>query len=344
MSEYTQNLRFARADLQRQLDRGAIWVAGIWTAVEPLIDRWWMNYKLWEQHDTFNKAFSKSRMSVRTFGGGVDAFKKQVAKKFNTINAVDTKKDKDGNDVLDVRIFADNKYTRLSKAELMEEDRIFHQTEEHDKYLARRGIDSSAFANPANFATHAKKYQEGLHDLSASLLNPKLSIFQQIHNKEEGGKKNFEKKTIEGAHLSFLPLSKEEDQQMLHNLDLMAKQLREMVPALQVKVRGCKAAMTRVKLAQEYDMGVGYSAIKAPKAKADADGYRYKLRYGLVSTTTVLNEQQQSESVWVDAARYACATAGSASIQEHPRQAGREKRDRDRDPPPCGPLPRVRRS
>ena len=92
---------------------------------------------------------------------------------------------------------------------------------------------------------------------------------------------------------------------MLHNLDLMAKQLREMVPALQVKVRGCKAAMTRVKLAQEYDMGVGYSAIKAPKAKADADGYRYKLRYGLVSTTTVLNEQQQSESVWVDAARYA---------------------------------------
>ena len=60
------------------------------------------------------------------------------------------------------------------------------------------GIDSSAFANPANFATHAKKYQEGLTQPSASLLNPKLSIFQQIHNKEEGGKKNFQKKTIEG--------------------------------------------------------------------------------------------------------------------------------------------------
>ena len=85
-------------------------------------------------------------------------------------------------------------------------DDIFHKTAEAQKYRAARGIDSSAFANPANFVSREKKYDEGLHDLSASLLNPGLSIFDQIHNTDVGGKLNFKKEEIEGAHFSFLPL------------------------------------------------------------------------------------------------------------------------------------------
>ncbi len=108
-------------------------------------------------------------------------------------------------------------------------DKIFHKTDEAQKYRANRGIDSSAFANPANFASRETKYDAGLHDLSASLLNPGLSIFDQIHNSDQGGKLNFKKEEIEGAHFSFLPLSKEEDQLMLYKLIQCAKRLRLMI-------------------------------------------------------------------------------------------------------------------
>jgi hypothetical protein len=189
----------------------------------------------------------------------------------------------------EVRIFADNQYTRLGKDALNAHDRIFHKTDEAGHYHANRGIDSSAFANPENFASREKKYEAGLHDLSASLLNPKLSIFAQIHNSEDG------------AHFSFLPLSKEEDQGVLFSLIRCGKALKGRLPELSNLVRDYRAAMTRVKLADEFDMAINYSA--RPKANPGT-GPAYTLRYGLGKLTTITGPAGQ-QTVAVTPAIYA---------------------------------------
>jgi hypothetical protein len=152
---------------------------------------------------------------------------------------------------------------------------------EAQKYHAKRGIDSSPFAVPSNFATREKKYEEGLHDLSASLLNhnTQIFVFDQTHNSGQG------------AHYSFLPLSQEADQEVIFTLTRYAKD-RVTFPQLYHKVRGFRAEMTRVKLAQDSDMAVGYSVIPVVKPPTESPGARpaYKLRYGLGNTTTVAGQ------------------------------------------------------
>ncbi len=274
-----------------------------------------ISYKLWEENDTFNKAFTNKRMTVRTFPGtlgvpkkesdphpevtdtwGEKGFEKQHAKVFKHggVNVVDQKKNPETKQwETEVRIFADSKNTPLgSRAEELEHDRIFHKTDEHNYYGAKRGIDSSAFANPLNFVDREKKYEEGLHDLSASLLSPKetMSIFDQIHNNDWD------------AHFSFLPLSKEDDQYVLYNLTRLAKELRLALPALDTKVRFYRASMTRVKLANEFDMGIGYTAV--PVANPQPGSPAYKLRYGLTKNTTILGPGGQ-QSVPVTPELYA---------------------------------------
>ena len=154
---------------------------------------------------------------------------------------------------------------------------------EAQKYHAKRGIDSSPFAVPSNFATREKKYEEGLHDLSASILNHNNPILDQVHNSGHG------------AHYSFLPLSEEEDQEVIFTLTRYAK-TRIPFPLLYPKVRGFRAEMTRVKLAQDYDMAVGYSAIPAvlPSIEGSGAHLAFKLRYGLGNTTTVAGQTRPS--------------------------------------------------
>jgi hypothetical protein len=261
-----------------------------WRVIKPLILNWWDAYKAWEGKDNFNKAFADSRMTVRTYPAGFEGkeqgFQKQVKKTFDSISVASYNK---AVRQTEVRIFADSRYTPLGKDALNAHDRVFHKTDEAGHYHANRGIDSSAFANPDNFATREKKYQAGLHDLSASLLNPKLSIFEQIHNTEDG------------AHFSFLPLSKEEDQGVLFSLTRCAKATEGRLPELSNLVREYRAAMTRVKLANEFDMAIGYTA--RPRANPGT-GPAYSLRYGLGKSTTVIGEGGQ-ETVQVTPAIYA---------------------------------------
>ncbi len=298
MGELSDQLAIHRTSLENHIDQEGDYVKRNWTVVEPLMNSWWTAYKKWEANDKFHRAFKDRRMTVRTFPGGVGAFDKQVSKEFKrgTISLASSTSTE-----TEVRIFADSKYTPLgSDAVMQEHDKIFHKTDEAQKYRAARGIDSSAFANPANFVNREKKYDEGLHDLSASLLNPGLSIFDQIHNTDQGGKKNFKKEDIEGAHFSFLPLSKEDDQLMLYKLIQCAKRLRLMLPALDDKVRAYRAEMTRIKLASEFDMAIGYSAVPANRPGGPA----YKLRYGLGKQTTVMGASGQ-QTVLVTAELYA---------------------------------------
>ncbi len=312
MGEYGELLKVHRDNLNKYLILGKDLVQHHWSSVEPLLNSWWDAYKLWEENDTFNKALKNKRMTVRTFPGtlgvpkdatvphprirdnwGEAGFKKQHAKIFprGEINVVDTKLNKETQEtVTEVRIFADGKFTPLPKEQEAEHDRVFHKTDEHNYYGARRGIDSSAFANPLNFVDREKKYEEGLHDLSASLLNPDLSIFDQIHNNDWD------------AHFSFLPLSKEDDQYVLFNLTRLAKELRLTLPAFDTKVRFYRASMTRVKLANEFDMAIGYTAV--PVANPQPGSPAYKLRYGLTRNTTITGPQGQ-QTVPVTAELYA---------------------------------------
>jgi hypothetical protein len=302
-NEYTDLLATHRAALNIKLAEGAEYVQKNWGTVEPLMDIWWKTYKLWESKDKFNDAFTESRMSVRTFGAG---FLKQVSKTFGKGEIQVTSQVKEQDVVREeFRVFADGQYTPFDDVTAKKHATNYGGPVEKQKYFASRGIDSSTFANPDNFKSREAKYAEGLHDLSASLLNPKLSIFDQIHNNEDG------------AHFSFVALSQEEDQETIFSLVGIAKQLKLMLPALDGMVRGYRAAMTRVKLACEFDMAIGYSITphkdwekrvgkEAPRGTGIGRSYKpgiplpaYKLRYGLGLLTTVTGEGGQSKSVTV---------------------------------------------
>jgi hypothetical protein len=268
-------LEQARRNLNITLDlRGndPAYIRRNWSYVHADISSWWTAYKAWEAVDTFDEAFEDKRMTVRTFNTG---YATQVQKTFKrgTIQVTQEK------------FFSDGRYTKTDEKKQLEYQKAFNNLKEIQKYHAQRGIDSSAFANPANFASRETKYDAGLHDLSASILNPKLSIFDQVHNNEEG------------AHYSFLPLSMEEDQEVIYNLTRIAKD-RVSIPGLYQMVRNYRAEMTRVKLAYEMDMGIGYTAVSSP---GQATGPQFKLRYGLAATTTLVGEalpQPTTENIY----------------------------------------------
>ena len=243
-----------------------------WSFIHADICSWWRAYKRWEAVDTFDEAFQDKRMTVRTFSAG---FATQAWKTFAR-GKIQVSKDK---------FFADSRYTPLPQDQQGRQPIAFGR--EKQKYHAQRGIDSSAFAVPANFASRETKYDAGLHDLSASLLNPQMSIFDQIHNTEEG------------AHFSFLPLSEMGDQEVMYHLVRLAKD-RVSIPGLYDMVRNYRAQMTRVKLAYEMDMSIGYTVVPAPRP---GTGPQFKLRYGLAATTSVVGQGEQPTTLAIYEAR-----------------------------------------
>jgi hypothetical protein len=342
-----------------------------WLPIERAIDNWWKSYKQWEQQDTFDKAFQDDRMSVRTFE---DGFAKQRAKEFSTLNIEGDRYFADGqyarlseaerkkhaeifNAPAEIGKIHGAYLERLSEREeaieaweakkptltkaisqkpmipSMPEQpvipaELMARYREAQNYHAKRGIDSSALAVPSNFASREKKYEEGLHDLSASLLNHNTPIADQVHNSGEG------------AHFSFLPLSEEEDQEVIFTLGRYAKD-RITFPLLYPKVRGFRAEMTRVKLAQDFDMAIGYSVIPVAKSPNQSPGAQlgFKLRYGLGNTTTVSG---QPDAVLGDVTNIPGQTGDCAQIQANsPHPPWLEKRNRHRDPQARRPIPRL---
>lgn len=274
MSEELELVRLCRESLNQSLriwndvkirNNGqypAAFVKYNWPELQGRMSGWWTAYKKWEARDSFYEAFRGKRMTVRTFPAG---FERQRDKKFDKIDL-----DYD-------RFFADGQYTKATASQQTFDYGRYNWpgNPERAQYWAYRGIDSSPFADPANFTSRAKKYEEGLHDMSASLLNPRISILKQIHNNEQG------------AHFSFLPLSEEEDQRMLFDLTRFAKGFKNTFPAPYQHVRSYRAEMTRLKVAQEMDMAAGYTMIPAPRP---GGGPQYKLRYGLVGSMTVVGK------------------------------------------------------
>jgi hypothetical protein len=287
------NLEFYRRKLWECLTSFAKFQS--WKEVEPYIKNWWTSYKDWEVRvETFNAAFQEDRMSLRTFG---EKFDEQRIKSIGLTGPFNL----DSEDTTN-RFFQDKDYTavpsgteRKKAVQTFDRDaKVARMQFSHDgpgtvkapgAYWAHRAIESSAFADPANFATSESKYDAGLHDLSASLMNHTIPIFDQIHNTEDG------------AHFSFMPLAKEEDQRMIYTLIRMAKTMKPHWPEMYALIRTYRAQMTRVKLAQNYDMGVGYIAIRV--ANPGPKDRKFKLRYGLVTNLTVPTDVDPSGSIKV---------------------------------------------
>lgn len=232
------------------------WAAANRGETERLIKTWRDDLKVAETGESFEDVYADDRMSVRSFSASFD---NEVHKGITDFAIVGTG-----------RVRPDSNYVgKLSAGDQADHLDKFSKSPDKKKfYDPKRGMDSSAFADPANFATRLTKYAAGLHDISASLLNHQVPLFDQVHHK-----------TDQGAFFAFVPLPPQEDQALLYHLIRAAKESKATQWWLYDKVRALRAEITRVKLAGEDDMAIGYSII--PVSFPQAGQPAYKLRYGL---------------------------------------------------------------
>lgn len=130
-----------------------------WLKLKPKIDNWWKAYKTREANDTFDKALAGERMTARAFGG-TKGFEGALTQRIKPC---------------EFSIAADKFVGREN------EDKLFHAERDKSHYWHQRGIDDSAYAVADNFLSREKKYAMGLHDLSASLLDPTKSVNLQLY-------------------------------------------------------------------------------------------------------------------------------------------------------------------
>jgi hypothetical protein len=197
-----------------------------WRDIQPLIQQWWRLQTMGVTRYIQCRIYGKSNVGANV----CSQLHRQVNKKISAI------------DLSSGRFFEDSKYKKkLGSNQLTAATKTLAKVTdtEGDKfrlpeiYWANRGLDSEAFANPANFATRNSKYDNGLHDLSASLLNSDLSIFDQIHN------------TDQGSHFSFMPLAQPEDQCVMYALVQVAKIMKPYWPEMYPLIRDYRSRMTR---------------------------------------------------------------------------------------------------
>lgn len=230
-----------------------------WPAAEALIEEWRKGLKAWEAKETFQRAYAENRMSVRSFSPD---FGYELNKSIQDFAVVGTNRFRPTSDFSE----------KYSAAAHRRHSDALHDKKEIGWYNHPvRGMESKAFANKANFMSREARYKAGLHDLSASLLNCDLNFVDQVHHKDDG------------AYFAFLPLPEMEDQALLYKLICTAKEMKADAPRLYETVRALRAEITRVKLAAEFDMAIGYSAV--PAANPVEGGPKYKLRYTLGATT-----------------------------------------------------------
>jgi hypothetical protein len=269
-------------DFVAQEDRGedeaAKYIKGNYLNAKRLIENWWKAYEDWEKQDTFNVAVSERRMTMRSFG---PEFSRQVSKTI-PMNIADDK-----------RFYANSARQKVPDAIAARRD--FNQAVTSGLYAKpNRGIDSSAFAVPANFSSRAEKYKLGLHDISVKMLIPgsgwyteaRIAQPQSVGNPDNKGFKaqshHSGTRETDKPHFSFLPVSKPEDQYVIYKLIQCAKKIGSDIPDFETLIRGYRSSMTLVKLSNHYDMGTGYIAIET---KGPKDTLPYKVTYGIGNTT-----------------------------------------------------------
>jgi len=242
----------AREHLRQHIVVNEPYSAGRALRIKQLANDWFNAYKDWEKGDKFLKAIREKRMCISQRG-------------LATVIG-------DGNPAYLGVKDQNNQGGRSQK--------VLYKT-----LTYRTGVDSlKDRLDPANFGSTTGeitrlKYKLGLHDLSSSLMNPlKPKISEQARWDLDGIKKSWP--------LVFMPLPKIKDLVLFNLLNLLHKDWRgKGHDDLAETLAYIRRRMTRVKLAQDSDMGAGLINVN-PAASGDPS--RAKFRYGLADVQSVL--------------------------------------------------------
>jgi hypothetical protein len=248
--ELSMSLLFHRYRLAMQLLKGdAAYQPPEADLTLEMIDTWFNLYKKWEAADTFLTAFREKRMTVRQ------------SPKSQTYDA----------------------NFKARHESLPQSDGTYGMKKYSGQKYAT-GIDSlKERLNPRNFeltpGNEKGKYKHGLHDLSGSLLDPdKPTISDQLRWKDF---KNVAPEVRSGAkfvkwYVIFMPMAQPEDLGLFHPMNSASKRLRSVCPDIYYRVVDIRQRMSRIKLAEEDDMGCGL--IDVARVEAPAPKFRYGLK------------------------------------------------------------------
>jgi hypothetical protein len=192
--------------------------------------RWWGAYKAWEAGDSFLTAFTEERLAVTQRPWKM----KSVPGKDVNLNATPQANQQGP------------KMTHGTNLQYRTDVASFKQRLDPANFKR-----SPVEGNPTQ--VRRMKYELGLHDMSASLLDPtKATISEQLRWKFKGQGKGLEWAVV------LMPLPKVEDLAVLALLRYAAKPLKDKVPTFYRAVSFMKNRMSRVKFAQESDMGATF--------------------------------------------------------------------------------------
>jgi hypothetical protein len=259
-----------RSRLSRALDDAQFGSPVRWSTDRPLIADWWHDLKVEEAKDKFNKVFHESRMIVRYVKQGVDSTVDMKAHRGLTGGMETMTKPAPPSKVggaLAARMgaFQEPKTYKLGLGAKQLMDRM----------------------DPTNFITPTTgsrpKIELGLHDMSASLLDPKkIKISTQLFNQPK-----------QYQIFAFMPVAAEDDQVVFQKINAFGKQHRADNDGLYSLVRELRSELTRIKLACEHDMATNFTAF-APDSAVNP-----KFRYGQSAQTKVPDPQKPGELVFV---------------------------------------------
>lgn len=173
----------------------------------------------------------------------------------------------------------------------------------------RTGVDSvKDRLNPSNFGSNSgpitrTKYKLGLHDLSASLMNPdKPTIKEQARWDLDGSKKDWP--------IIFMPLPPHADIAVYRLLGALHKEWRKDGHDLLITTLDhIRRRFTRVQLAQDSDMGAGLINMYT---RGSGDPNRAKFRYGMADVQSV-----EKSGSWVPVFQKGISVARRAKALEY---------------------------
>jgi hypothetical protein len=215
--------------------------------------RWWNAYKEWEGEDTFKAAFEEKRLCIT-----------QRPDEENVTSTIKTSYDMQASRSTDARV----------------------PSISYPGVTYSVGVQSLAQRmDPANFTVSSegvrRKYELGLFDLSASLLNPGYpTIKGQLRWSAQSTKKLWP--------VVFIPLPKPADVRLYHKLKEFAAAQKD--PVLLGIVNFIRQRMTRPMLAAAGDIGAG------PFDVAPAGSRRPKIKYGWKSNEGELTEETKQRA------------------------------------------------
>jgi hypothetical protein len=258
-------LKDSRDDVERMLNTASLKTDEEWRLQEYLVKRWLDDFKQWEQRDTFEKAFSHNRMTIRGMGVEAkhrEAVNKQLTSK-GTPKAADYVRGAIGtfsrpeSNIKDMRIY----YGIKGIQERANPENF--QPEEVPKTPPKRDFSKKVDPNARPFGW-SKKYWLGLHDLSASLLRGDWPIPDQ-------------QKYYSNSTWVFMPVPKEEDLVLFNSLNFASRQ-----PGASAEfrkyVRMIASQITRIAAAQAEDMHTTYVDTGGLHSLYPKQG---KIKYGL---------------------------------------------------------------